>query len=232
QESAVRCLGLGYSTKTIKWLKLNPEGDKPCARMYATASARSDGMFLLCGGRDTSGTPLSDAYGLLMHRNGQWEWTLAPGVSPSLGLRWCSVTCYRWCLRGGRAIDVLDTAAGVWLDRNGVVTSSRAKQAYASLPSCICICWGSTYIFGGLRGGEHSSIGIDIASTFNPRMPKASPPTPSPYPTNSDSGTGSPTNSDSRPASPTPLGTSSGSGHKETVGNFGWVGSAAIPGSV
>lgn len=27
--------------------------------------------------------PLSDAYGLLMHRNGQWEWTLAPGVSPS-----------------------------------------------------------------------------------------------------------------------------------------------------
>lgn len=27
--------------------------------------------------------PLADAYGLLMHRNGQWEWTLAPGVSPS-----------------------------------------------------------------------------------------------------------------------------------------------------
>lgn len=27
--------------------------------------------------------PLADAYGLLMHRNGLWEWTLAPGVSPS-----------------------------------------------------------------------------------------------------------------------------------------------------
>ena len=27
--------------------------------------------------------PLADAYGLLMHRNGQWEWTLAPGVSSS-----------------------------------------------------------------------------------------------------------------------------------------------------
>ncbi|KAJ0765944.1 putative protein-serine/threonine phosphatase [Helianthus annuus] len=51
--------------------------------MYATADARSDGMFLLCGGRDTSGVPLADAYGLLMHKNGQWEWTLAPGVSPS-----------------------------------------------------------------------------------------------------------------------------------------------------
>ncbi|KAJ0794836.1 putative protein-serine/threonine phosphatase [Helianthus annuus] len=40
--------------------------------MYATAGARSDGMFLLCGGRDTSGVPLADAYGLLMHKNGQW----------------------------------------------------------------------------------------------------------------------------------------------------------------
>ncbi|RZR88754.1 hypothetical protein BHM03_00016374 [Ensete ventricosum] len=58
---------------------------------YATASARSDGMLLLCGGRDSSGMvrfllrrkALSDAYGLLMHTNGQWEWTLAPGVSPS-----------------------------------------------------------------------------------------------------------------------------------------------------
>lgn len=27
--------------------------------------------------------PQSDAYGLLMHTNGKWEWTLAPGVSPS-----------------------------------------------------------------------------------------------------------------------------------------------------
>ena len=27
--------------------------------------------------------PLSDAYGLRINRNGQWEWTLAPGVSPS-----------------------------------------------------------------------------------------------------------------------------------------------------
>lgn len=27
--------------------------------------------------------PLADAYGLLMHKNGQWEWTLAPGISPS-----------------------------------------------------------------------------------------------------------------------------------------------------
>ncbi|KAF2298606.1 hypothetical protein GH714_024301 [Hevea brasiliensis] len=74
---------LDTAQKPYIWQQLNPEGDRPSARMYATASARSDGMFLLCGGRDSSGMALGDAYGLLMHRNGQWEWTLAPGVSPS-----------------------------------------------------------------------------------------------------------------------------------------------------
>ncbi|KAI3890455.1 hypothetical protein MKX03_024997, partial [Papaver bracteatum] len=191
---------LDTAQKPYRWLKLNPEGDKPCARMYATASARSDGMFLLCGGRDTSGTPLSDAYGLLMHRNGQWEWTLAPGVSPSPRYQHSAVFVGArlhvtgGALRGGRAIDgeasiaVLDTAAGVWLDRNGVVTSSRANKGVADFDAAVELmrrCRHASasvgvriYIFGGLRGG--------------------SPPTPSPHPTNSDS----------RPANLTPLGAS------------------------
>ncbi|KAJ0505302.1 putative protein-serine/threonine phosphatase [Helianthus annuus] len=46
---------LDTAQKLYEWLRLNTEGDKPSARMYATAGARSDGMFLLCGGRDTSG---------------------------------------------------------------------------------------------------------------------------------------------------------------------------------
>lgn len=50
-------------------------------RMYATAAARSDGLLLLCGGRDESGTPLGDAYGLARHRDGRWEWATAPGQS-------------------------------------------------------------------------------------------------------------------------------------------------------
>ncbi|RZC93873.1 hypothetical protein C5167_016567 [Papaver somniferum] len=238
---------LDTAQKPYKWLKLNPEGDKPCARMYATASARSDGMFLLCGGRDTSGTPLSDAYGLLMHRNGQWEWTLAPGVSPSPRYQHSAVFVGArlhvtgGALRGGRAIDgeasiaVLDTAAGVWLDRNGVVTSSRANKGVADFDAAVELmrrCRHASasvgvriYIFGGLRGdqllddlliAENSPFQSDINTPIStserpstPRMPKASPPAPSPYPTNSDSGTTSPTNSDSRPASPTPLGASS-----------------------
>lgn len=52
-------------------------------RMYATAAARSDGLLLLCGGRDVAGTPLADAYGFARHRDGRWEWHAAPGSMPS-----------------------------------------------------------------------------------------------------------------------------------------------------
>ncbi|XP_022728445.1 serine/threonine-protein phosphatase BSL1-like isoform X2 [Durio zibethinus] len=102
---------LDTGQKPYAWQRLNPEGDRPSARMYATASARSDGMFLLCGGRDSSGAPLADAYGLLMHRNGQWEWTLAPGVSPSPRYQHAAVFVGArlhvtgGALRGGRAIE-------------------------------------------------------------------------------------------------------------------------------
>jgi len=46
---------LDTSQKPYRWQRLEPEGDMPSARMYATASARPDGMLLLCGGRDSSG---------------------------------------------------------------------------------------------------------------------------------------------------------------------------------
>lgn len=165
---------LDTAQKPYRWQKLNPEGDKPSARMYATASARSDGMLLLCGGRDASGTPLGDAYGLLMHRDGRWEWTLAPGVSPSPRYQHAAVFVGArlhvtgGALRGGRAIEgeavvaVLDTAAGVWLDRNGIVTSSRTTKSppefdtllelmrrvrHASASVGVRI-----YIYGGLKG--------------------------------------------------------------------------------
>jgi len=187
---------LDTAQKPYVWQRLSPEGDRPSARMYATASARSDGMFLLCGGRDSSGAPLADAYGLLMHRNGQWEWTLAPGVSPSPRYQHAAVFVNArlhvtgGALRGGRAIEgeaaiaVLDTAAGVWLDRNGLVTSSsrtskgltefdptlelmrRCRHAAASVG-------GRIYIYGGLKGdillddflvAENSQFQSDINS--------------------------------------------------------------------
>ena len=58
--------------------------DQIChARMYATAAARGDGLLLLCGGRDASGTPMGDAYGFARHRDGRWEWHAAPGAMPT-----------------------------------------------------------------------------------------------------------------------------------------------------
>uniref|UniRef100_A0A6N2MLK4 Serine/threonine-protein phosphatase n=1 Tax=Salix viminalis TaxID=40686 RepID=A0A6N2MLK4_SALVM len=167
---------LDTAQKPYVWQRLNPEGDRPSARMYATACARSDGMFLLCGGRDSSGMPLGDAYGLLMHRNGQWEWTLAPGVSPSPRYEHAAVFVGArlhvtgGALRGGRLVDgeaavaVLDTAAGAWLDRNGLVTSSKTSKGHAEYdPSFELMrrCRHASasvgvriYVFGGLKGGE------------------------------------------------------------------------------
>ncbi|THG22565.1 hypothetical protein TEA_028645 [Camellia sinensis var. sinensis] len=185
--------------------KCPTKNTKP-AEVYATASARSDGMFLLCGGRDSSGMPLADAYGLLMHMNGQWEWTLAPGVSPSPryehaaaldcmaanGMAGKTLSCWLdatvfvgarlhvtgGALRGGRAVEgeaavaVLDTAAGAWLDRNGLVTTSRTskgptehdpslelmrrcRHAAASVAERI-------YIYGGLKGVKFMVACADI----------------------------------------------------------------------
>ncbi|KAI4326478.1 hypothetical protein MLD38_031790 [Melastoma candidum] len=150
------------------------DGDRPSARMYATASARSDGMLLQCADRDSNGAPLADAYGLLMHRNGQWEWTLAPGVSPSPRCQHAGVFVGArlhvtgGVLKGGRsvegeaAISVLDTAAGVWLDRNGLVTSSRSSKDHAQFDPDLemmrrCRHAAASvgvrvYIYGGLRG--------------------------------------------------------------------------------
>ncbi|KAL9318370.1 hypothetical protein ACSQ67_014887 [Phaseolus vulgaris] len=185
---------LDTAQKPYVWQKLSPEGDRPSARMYATASARSDGMFLLCGGRDSSGAPLADAYGLLMHRNGQWEWTLAPGVSPSPRYQHAAVFVGArlhvtgGVLRGGRSVEgeasiaVLDTAAGVWLDRNGIVSSSRSNKGHDYDPSLELMrrcrhaaAAVSTHIFiyGGLRGdillddflvAENSPLQPDINS--------------------------------------------------------------------
>lgn len=165
---------LDTSQKPYRWQRLEPEGDMPSARMYATASARADGMLLLCGGRDSTGLPQSDAYGLLKHRDGRWEWTLAPGVSPSPRYQHAAVFVDArlhvsgGALRGGRmvegfpAISVLDTAAGYWVDRNGVVSSSRTNKSHTEFDSSLDLLkrcrhaaasvGNQIYIYGGLRG--------------------------------------------------------------------------------
>ncbi|KAJ8460089.1 hypothetical protein OPV22_033015 [Ensete ventricosum] len=146
---------LDTAAKPYEWRKLEPEGEGPPPCMYATASARSDGLLLLCGGRDANSVPLSSAYGLAKHRDGRWEWAIAPGVSPSPRYQHAAVFVNArlhvsgGALGGGRMVDdsssiaVLDTAAGVWCDTKSVVTSPRTAAAVGDL----------IFIYGGLRGG-------------------------------------------------------------------------------
>nr|KYP39067.1 Serine/threonine-protein phosphatase BSL2 [Cajanus cajan] len=146
--------------------------------LYATASARSDGLLLLCGGRDANSVPLASAYGLAKHRDGRWEWAIAPGVSPSPRYQHAAVFVNArlhvsgGALGGGRMVEdsssvaVLDTAAGVWCDTKSVVTSPRTGRYSADAAGgdasveltrrcrhAAAAIGDLIFIYGGLRGG-------------------------------------------------------------------------------
>ncbi|PSC71439.1 serine threonine-phosphatase BSL1 [Micractinium conductrix] len=155
---------LDTSEKPYQWRKIPESGDDPPPRMYATAAARSDGLLLLTGGRDVSGTPLADAFGLARHRDGRWEWASAPGTMPSpryqhgavfVGAR---LHIFGGAVGGGKMVDeassvvVLDTAAGQWLTQaagsNGSGSDDlmrRCRHAMASVGPYI-------FVHGGLKG--------------------------------------------------------------------------------
>uniref|UniRef100_A0A7N0UZU4 Serine/threonine-protein phosphatase n=1 Tax=Kalanchoe fedtschenkoi TaxID=63787 RepID=A0A7N0UZU4_KALFE len=169
---------LDTAAKPYEWRKLEPEGEGPPPCMYATASARSDGLLLLCGGRDANSVPLASAYGLAKHRDGRWEWAIAPGVSPSSRYQHAAVFVNArlhvsgGALGGGRMVEdsssiaVLDTAAGVWCDTKSVVTSPRTGRYSADAAGgdaaveltrrcrhAAAAIGDLIFIYGGLRGG-------------------------------------------------------------------------------
>ncbi|XP_075075543.1 serine/threonine-protein phosphatase BSL3 isoform X7 [Nicotiana tabacum] len=159
-----RCWCAPFALKLLLW--------------YATASARSDGLLLLCGGRDANSVPLASAYGLAKHRDGRWEWAIAPGVSPSSRYQHAAVFVNArlhvsgGALGGGRMVEdsssiaVLDTAAGVWCDTKSVVTSPRTGRYSADAAGgdaaveltrrcrhTAAAVGDLIFIYGGLRGG-------------------------------------------------------------------------------
>ncbi|KAJ7513888.1 hypothetical protein O6H91_23G018500 [Diphasiastrum complanatum] len=169
---------LDTAAKPYEWRKLEPEGDGPPPCMYATASARADGLLLLCGGRDANSVPLASAYGLAKHRDGRWEWAIAPGISPSPRYQHAAVFVNArlhvsgGALGGGRMVEdassiaVLDTAAGVWCDGKAVVTSPRTGRFSVdaaggdALVEMTRRCRHAAaavgdliFLYGGLRGG-------------------------------------------------------------------------------
>ncbi|EYU25965.1 hypothetical protein MIMGU_mgv1a0006241mg, partial [Erythranthe guttata] len=122
--------------------------------------------------------PLASAYGLAKHRDGRWEWAIAPGVSPSSRYQHAAVFVNArlhvsgGALGGGRMVEdsssvaVLDTAAGVWCDTKSVVTSPRTGRYSADAAGgdasveltrrcrhAAAAVGDLIFIYGGLRGG-------------------------------------------------------------------------------
>mmetsp|Transcript_39602 Transcript_39602/g.112307 ORF Transcript_39602/g.112307 Transcript_39602/m.112307 type:complete len:560 (-) Transcript_39602:55-1734(-) len=152
---------LDTSEKPYSWRKIVDSGEPPPPRMYATASARSDGLLLLCGGRDSSGTPLNDAFGLARHRDGRWEWAVAPGEMPSARYQHGAVFVGArlhisgGAVGGGRMVDeatsvaVLDTAAGVWV---GTQATEQSADYMRRCRHAVTAVGPYEFVYGGLRG--------------------------------------------------------------------------------
>lgn len=155
---------LDTSEKPYQWRKITDAGEMPCPRMYATAAARSDGLLLLCGGRDVHGTPLADAFGFARHRDGRWEWHAAPGSMPAgryqhgavfVGTR---LHISGGAVGGGRMVDeststvMLDTSGGAWITPApgtlaGEDVTRRCRHAVTSVGPFV-------FIYGGLKGSQ------------------------------------------------------------------------------
>jgi hypothetical protein len=110
--------------------------------MYATAAARSDGLLLLCGGRNAEGTPLGDAFGLARHRDGRWEWAAAPGSMPVARYQHGAVFVGARLHISGGAVGggrMVDDAASV-----AVLDTVRTALVVLACPACdlynLCIC--------------------------------------------------------------------------------------------
>ncbi|KAG0587730.1 hypothetical protein KC19_2G187400 [Ceratodon purpureus] len=169
---------LDTAAKPYEWRKLDPEGEGPPPCMYATACARSDGLLLLSGGRDANSVPLDSAYGLAKHRDGRWEWAVAPGIAPSGRYQHAAVFVNArlhvsgGALGGGRMVEdessvaVLDTAAGVWCDKKAIVNSPRHGRYSQDIAGgdatleltrrcrhAAASVGDHIYLYGGLRGG-------------------------------------------------------------------------------
>ncbi|CAA0160706.1 unnamed protein product [Arabidopsis thaliana] len=151
----------------FSWDRLNPSGNQPSGRMYASGSSREDGIFLLCGGIDHSGVTLGDTYGLKMDSDNVW--TPVPAVAPSPRYQHTAVFggsklhVIGGILNRARLIDgeavvaVLDTETGEWVDTNQPETSASGanrQNQYQLMRRChhAAASFGShLYVHGGIR---------------------------------------------------------------------------------
>ena len=73
---------LNIERAPFNWIKLPIMGESPSPRTYHSAAlctfGSATGMMVVFGGRGSDQTPLNDAWGLRKHRDGRWDWVLAP----------------------------------------------------------------------------------------------------------------------------------------------------------
>lgn len=163
---------LDTAEKPYQWRKITDVAAEKqpsiLKRMYATAAARADGLLLMCGGRNGSGVPLADAYGLARHRDGRWEWAAAPGTMPTARYQHGAVFVgarmhvFGGAVGGGRmveedvAIVTLDTSAGQWV--TGAATTGTGGGGGASPSSAEEGASPSSPSLGEGGGGEEELL--------------------------------------------------------------------------
>ena len=116
----------------IKWniLKTVENSPVPSPRIYHACSICKYGgalnMIIVYGGRNDKGSPLNDCWGLRKHRNGDWDWVLAPyddGYEPQKRFQHSITFFYNFLVViGGRnnsdnkqiPIEIYDTQTSKW----------------------------------------------------------------------------------------------------------------------
>jgi len=73
---------LNVEKAPFTWAKLDIAGELPPGRTYHSASlctsGTATGMIVIFGGRGYDQSPLNDGWGLRKHRDGHWDWVMAP----------------------------------------------------------------------------------------------------------------------------------------------------------
>ncbi len=152
---------LNIEKSPFNWTKLEALGTPPPARVYHSAAlctcGSAAGMIVVFGGRAADQTSLCDAYGLRKHRDGRWDWVLAPykiGTEQPLR-RYQHCSCFVGPLLlivGGRTshsaeqrgIEIYDTETSEWTKYSEV-----RRFRHAIWPSGTNI-----FVYGGF---EHES---------------------------------------------------------------------------
>ena len=120
-------------SQPIKWniLKTKENSPVPSPRIYHACSICKYGgalnMIIVYGGRNEKGSPLNDCWGLRKHRDGTWDWVLAPyedGYEPQKRFQHTITFFYNFLIViGGRnssenkqiPIEIYDTQTSKWV---------------------------------------------------------------------------------------------------------------------